>query len=228
MLSTMNHRWLTAGVGVLAVGLVAACGRGPQDAAVAGGPTTTTTVAGATTTTAVPVSTTVASTTTTLPERLTERSRLRLDGIGPITVGMTLAEATAAAGTPVRVNEPVPIGDGSCQYARAEGAPAGLWFMVFRGRIVRIDVFGDRGEPSSIATLSGVKVGSTEAEVMAAYPGRITVQRHPYTPTGHYLVYNPVDPASRAYGLIFETDGRRVGSFRSGLADPVQWIEGCA
>ncbi len=60
---------------------------------------------------------------------------------------------------------------------------------------------------------------------MAAYPGRIEVTGHPYVETGHYLRYRSPDPA---LGLICETDGRRVTSFRSGRADALEAIESCA
>ena len=160
------------------------------------------------------------------PERLSESSRLRLDGIGPVTVGMTLDEASAAAGMPLRI---VPnsdrVGTGGCAYARPEGGPTGLSFMVLNGRIARIDVGGN----SAIRTLSGIGPGSTEAEVHATYPGRISAQPNPYSGHrgGRDLLYQP-DDGSRHLGLLFQTDGGRVGSFRSGLHGAVMAPEGCA
>ena len=160
------------------------------------------------------------------PERLSESSRLRLDGIGPVTVGMTLDEASAAAGMPLRI---VPnsdrVGTGGCAYARPEGGPTGLSFMVLNGRIARIDVGGN----SAIRTLSGIGPGSTEAEVQATYPGRISAQPNPYSGHrgGRDLLYQP-DEGSRHLGLLFQTDGGRVSSFRSGLYGAVMAPEGCA
>ncbi len=160
------------------------------------------------------------------PERLSESSRLRLDGIGPVMVGMTLDEASAAAGMPLRT---VPnsdlVGTGGCAYARPEGGPTGLSFMVLKGRIARIDVGGN----SAIRTLSDIGPGSTEAEVQATYPGRISAQPNPYSGHrgGRDLLYQP-DEGSRHLGLLFQTDGGRVGSFRSGLHGAVMAPEGCA
>jgi hypothetical protein len=154
-------------------------------------------------------------------EQLTDSSRLRLDGIGAIDIGMTLEEASAATGMNVRiVSEDFGTG---CRYAAAAGGPTGLSFMVVAERIVRIDVGGGQ-EPSPIKTLSGISVGSSEDEVMAAYPGRIQVTPNAYSDTYHDLVYNSSDPT---LGLIFVTDGERVISFRSGQAGPVSAIEGC-
>lgn len=162
-----------------------------------------------------------------VPERLSESSRLRLDGIGPVLVGMTLDEASAAAGMPLRI---VPnsdrAGTGSCAYVRPEGGPTGLSFMVLDGRkIARIDVGGD----SAISTLSGIRTGSTEAEVHATYPDRINAQPNPYSGHrgGRDLVYQP-DEGSRHLGLLFQTDGGRVVSFRAGIHGAVMAPEGCA
>jgi hypothetical protein len=58
----------------------------------------------ATQTTAASTTTTTAPTTTTTAAGLSESSPLRFDGIGPIKVGMTLAEAKAAAGKPMTVD----------------------------------------------------------------------------------------------------------------------------
>ena len=189
-----------------------------------------------TVTTAVPAtgpSTTVSGpattspTTTAPPERLTAASRLSLDAVGPVRVGMTLKEAAAAAGVPVRLLD-MPPGP-ECRYAvpdRAAGTGDDLAFMVVDGRIARIDV-GIMG-PDRIRTVSGIGKGSTEAEVRATYPGRIRVEPHPYVPNGRYLVYMPSDPGLRHLSLIFETVDGEVRSFRSGLAEQVSWTEGCS
>src|SRR5688572_16130083 len=71
------------------------------------------------------------STTTTAPG-LSDESRLVFDGIGPINVGMTLAEASAAAGQPVEI-DPGYVLDG-CAYAEVKGGPQGLLLMVLRDK----------------------------------------------------------------------------------------------
>ena len=159
------------------------------------------------------------------PEQLSESSRLRLDGIGPVVVGMTLDEASAAAGTPVRMipNSNV-AGTGRCAYARPDGGPEGLSFMVLDDRIARVDVANSR-----IRTVSGVGTGSTEAEVQAAYPGRVRVEPNPYTGHrgGRDMVY-VADEASAHLSLLFQADGGRVRSLRSGLLGAVMAPEGCS
>jgi hypothetical protein len=143
---------------------------------------------------------------------------------------MTLAEATAAVGKPVEVN-PNYILDG-CAYAAVEGGPKELSFMVGREketdpwRIFRADV----NEGSPIATISGIRVGDSEARVKETYSGKggtLTVESHPYTgPKGHYVIYD-VDGKGGDL-LIFETDGTKVTMFRAGEEGAVRAIEGCA
>ena len=183
---------------------------------------TVTTVAGGTPATTKPP----AGPSTTQPKTAWEDVRLSLDGLGPVDIGMTPAEASAAAGFPIRVAPETDLGRG-CAYAKADRGPSDRLFMVVDGRIVRIDI-GGRGEARQTLTVSGIGVGSTEDEVKRTYPGRITVQGHPYVPAGHYLVYTPADPALQHLRMIFETDGRVVTTFRAGLQGPVSWIEGCA
>ena len=166
-------------------------------------------------------STTVRATTTTTtrpPERLTSEARLRMDGIGPIRVGMTVDQASAAAGVPIRVGDDE---FGNCRYAWVP-AFEGLDIFVIDGRIARVGV-GD----GPIRTVSGIGIGATEAEVHRVYGSRITVERHIYAPTGHYLVYTAADPSLQQFSLLFETDGRVVTTFRSGLKGAVARPEGC-
>jgi hypothetical protein len=145
-------------------------------------------------------------------------------------MGMTLAQATAAVGMPVKLDPNYILDD--CAYALVEGGPKGLSFMVLRDgasapwKIYRADV----GQESSIATFSGIRSGATEGQVKAAYSGKggtYTVEPHPYTgPEGHYLSYDADGKGGKL--LIFETDGKKVTSFRAGEEGAVQAIEGCA
>lgn len=167
--------------------------------------------------------------------QLNNLEKLALDGIGPIRVGMTIAEAEKAAG--IKLVEPDRFrANESCYYVqRQTGAPQ-VGFMVFSGsgsktmdrnydRITRIDV--DPG--SSVTTLSGAGIGTTEAQVKAMYPGKIKATPHPYSghDGGQYLTYMPRYLADQRYSLIFETYKGKVVRFRSGFADAVSQIEGC-
>src|SRR5438270_5639850 len=108
-----------------------ACGSGPTVRSAPPGPAEpavpTTTAPVVATTTGAAAATTVVPSTTAAPERLTTASRLRLDGIGPVMVGMTLEQASAAAGTAIRVVVPS-ARPPECSYAQADEGPAGLSF----------------------------------------------------------------------------------------------------
>jgi hypothetical protein len=155
-----------------------------------------------------------------------EDLRLSLDGLGPVDIGMSPAQASAAAGVQIRIDPKMDLGNG-CTYARADRGPDDRLFMVVDGRIVRIDI-GGRGTAARTRTVSGIGVGSTEDDVKRTYPGRITVQPREYVSGGHYLLYTPADPRLQHLRMLFETDGKVVTSFRAGEANPVSWTEGCA
>ena len=56
---------------------------------------------------------------------------------------------------------------------------------------------------------------------------RVRVEPHPYLfERGNYL--RVTDPDHPGYELLFETADGVVTSYRSGLAEYVAWIEGCA
>ncbi|MGH8971928.1 MAG: hypothetical protein ACRD0C_01815 [Acidimicrobiia bacterium] len=196
-----------------------ACGETDEQ----GAESTTTTAAAETTTT------TAAPTTTTAGKDLSEDSPLRLDGIGPIKIGMTPAEATQALGRDVAVDENEVLND-TCGYAKASGGPDNLAFMVLRNdakaewRIHRVDVY----DGSRIATGEGIRIGSTEDDVKKAYGAQVKVEEHPYQgPEGHYLIVN-ADGEGTGFKFIFETDGATVTRFRSGNDEAASFIEGCA
>ena len=161
----------------------------------------------------------VATTTSVTGPALNASSRLDLRGLGPVRVGMTVAEATAAAGIPV-----VAAADtAECTYATAPGGPESVLFMLVDRHIVRVDV----RPPSPVKTRSGAGVGDTEAQVQALYPP-LEVSAHKYVPGGHYLTFVPDDPADEDLRLIFETDGSTVTQFRSGRLPEVAHVEGCS
>ncbi len=95
--------------------------------------------------------------------------------------------------------------------------------MIIDGRVARVDL-----QPgATIRTAEGAGIGDTEERIHALYPGRVEVQPHHYV-DGHYLIVRPVTPADSSHRIIFETDGKRVTSYRTGRLPEVRWIEGCS
>ena len=151
--------------------------------------------------------------------KLTAQSKLSINSIGPIRVGMSVAQAEAAAG--VKLTRP---DNRECSYIRPQNSNYDFLMMVTNNRIARIDVRGK----SRITTISGSRIGDTESKIKSLYPGQITVTPHKYQPKGHYLIFTPKDRNEANYRIVFETNGTRVTSFRGGKQPEVEWVEGCS
>jgi hypothetical protein len=68
-----------------------------------------------------------------------------------------------------------------------------------------------------------VGIGSTEQQVLAAFPGA-TVEPHKYEPEGHYVTMTDPDAG---VSLLFETLRGTVTAFHTGDAGAVALVEGC-
>jgi len=148
--------------------------------------------------------------------KITEKSVVLYDSIGPVKVGMTVSQAGRALGTPL-----VKDGDEEegCYYVVPSKSPEGVAFMVIKRRIVRIDI-----DSELFATERGARIGDTEQRVKELYKGHIKISEHPYDDNGHYLTVN----VGKGFKIIFETDGKRVTRFRVGKSLAVGYIEGCS
>ena len=140
-------------------------------------------------------------------------------GIPPLTVGMAIAEASAALKTGLVA--PPGADTSACTYLQWSDAPEGVRVMTSGGRIARIDV-----NSGSTATAAGARVGDTEQRIDSLYKGRVASSPHKYT-KGHYLTVTPVAPADSGYRIVFETDGQRVTKYRAGRRPEVELVEGC-
>lgn len=157
--------------------------------------------------------------------QLTENSKLAINGIGPFRIGMTVEEASRAAGVKL-----VFVASGpdaySCSYFKPQVEPQGISFMVTKERIARVDISNER-----IATIRGAKIGDTEDRIISLYPGHIQVTKHPFplrpNENRKHLTFVPKDAADNNYRIIFETGNNRVYHLRSGKLPEVGYIEGC-
>jgi hypothetical protein len=150
-----------------------------------------------------------------------ERARrlvVSYDGFGPVKIGMTLSQASRALG--VRVTRDAGYAGDDCYYATPKGGFKGIAFMMSGTRIVRIDV-----ESGSYTTDRGAKIGDSEARIKLLYKGAYKVSRHKYFDAGRYI---EVEIKGGRYGIIFETDGKRVTTYRVGRPEQVGYVEGCS
>jgi hypothetical protein len=156
--------------------------------------------------------------------QLTERSKLAINGIGPIRVGMTVSEASRSAGVKLVKALDGSRPDNSCAFFDIQGGPQGISFMTTKDRIVSVYISNER-----ITTISGAKIGDSVAKILKLYPPA-QMQTELSGRSQKRFTFIPRDAADRNYRLIFETDTgtNRVKRFRSGQLPEVEYREGCA
>ena len=146
---------------------------------------------------------------------------VRMDGYGDMRFGMSADEAKKAWGGELKG---VPAEEGACYYLTPKWVttPSDFAFMIENGKFVRYDV----GNDQEVAP-GGGRRGMTEAQIDAAYPGRVAKSPHKYVEGGKYLRVEADDGSDGV--LVFETDAAgNVSEWHAGLAPQVDWIEGCS
>jgi len=160
------------------------------------------------------------------PGALTPFSALDSGGLGPIRVGMSVSELSAALTIPLSIEaldgEPAA---GSCVYV---GADDFVQISILAeatsstdGTITAITVWDGPWK-----TPSGLGLGSSETAVLDALGDSIVQSPHTYTP-GQYLDFIPSDE-SDLNSVRFATNGHQVISISVGRQDWVGLVEGCA
>ena len=125
--------------------------------------------------------------------------------------------------------EEVATGKGCEMFGAGSGWP-GLSLMFEEGVLTRIDLFDPDGPdpktPLPATTEKGAHIGMMIEQVKKLYGAMLKQSPHPYLEdAGSYLRWQPGEDDK--YGLVFETDRKMVTSFRIGMANSVQYIEGC-
>ena len=144
--------------------------------------------------------------------------RTRVDGFGPIRIGMTRAQAERAAGLPL--SDDRAVSSAYCYYLDFTRGIKGVIFMVTEGRISRVDVLSP-----GYATLSGARIGDTEARLQELYGEHAKFAPHKYLgAAGNYVTITSRDGR---YAVQFETKHGRVFRFRAGKFPEVALTEGC-
>jgi hypothetical protein len=139
---------------------------------------------------------------TSTEERLTADSRLGYAGLGPLRLGMSIAEVEKAG----KVTVSIP----SCT-ARIESPEAGLALFDVSG------YFGGDGElwvievgTPAISTISGIHVGSTADDVRRAYSNVVEsgVVEAPVANGYSYFTQTITNPEGRFIRFVVDTDER--------------------
>lgn len=136
---------------------------------------------------------------------------------GPLRYGMSMDQVERSMG--LKHLDTSKWGSGWCEYRSVPlGQGDTVAAMFVDSRLVRVDVLeGDR------RTVEGARIGDSEARIRELYGAGVVVSPHAYI-DGHYLTV--AGPDSTA--MVFETDGKKVLSYRAGLLPAVSWIEGCS
>jgi hypothetical protein len=145
---------------------------------------------------------------------------LGLDSLGPIRAGMTVEQVLALADfSGMERHQPAD----QCWYlhygqGRKSDGPS-FQLMIIEDRVVRIELLG------TLHTLSGARIGSTEAELKQLYGPGLDVQPHKYDENGHTITYRSNDGAN---GLRFETSSGKVTAIQAGPWEHLNYVEGCS
>lgn len=150
----------------------------------------------------------VTDTTVVRVPALSSGSTISTVGLDDVYFGMTLTEAqdASASGFIVAGSEA-----SACFSATPDAGPEGITFTFVDGRVERVDVTAP-----PIATRSGARVGSTEAEVRTLYGDRLTQVTRDDGKPGNQLVFVPRDAEDAAFRLVFRTDGTTVTDYHAG------------
>jgi hypothetical protein len=141
---------------------------------------------------------------------------LRSDGIGPVQVGMDLAQLNSA----LRASFPKPADRESqtCFYVEVP-RHAGVRIMLLDGRVARVDVVN-----TLTRTAKGIRNGDAEAYARKVYGEKLMVSPHKYEPNGHYLT---VHSADGEFGTRFETKAGKIVRCYAGIVRAIELVEGC-
>lgn len=152
-------------------------------------------------------------------------------GLQSARVGMTMDRAAKSLGWRLRLDR-YSGASNPCWLVPVGPAAHGVWVLTTRGRkgpVERFSVMTQMGvridARRTPRTAAGIGIGSTRAQVLTAYRGRVKQSAHEYT-SGQYL--DVAGPRGSGTALRFETDHRgRVVAMHSGKVPQVFYIENC-
>jgi hypothetical protein len=148
---------------------------------------------------------------------------LTVEGYGDMRIGMPIAEARQVSGQPMNNEALEPEIPGACseqRYTTSDGDQ--LWLMFEGDVITRITA---SNEAPRTRTAQNVGVGSTDAEVRAAYENVIEEGAHYNEPPAHNLLIWTVPDQS---GLLFEVNEQGIVTAVHAGGPSIRYMEGCA
>jgi hypothetical protein len=152
-------------------------------------------------------------------------------GVGPVRLGMTAAEAQRALNVRLKKQEGI-SGDNEklCWIgARSDGIEPGIFYLVERGKITRIDVDATGPVPKGVVpaatTAAGIGINSTEKQIRHAYGGKVRATEN--TDAGVGVTWMTVRSPDKRRGINFQIVDGRVTSFWTAMYPAILYYEGC-
>lgn len=155
------------------------------------------------------------------PAALTSASIVTLRALGPVRIGMSVAEASEAAGLELRRDLGRSSTD-SCYHVNAGPTMRGVSFMVVNDLIRRINI----DPPSPVATRSGVGIGTTASNLREVYSDNIQ-RADSAAAGGQGWAFVPNDEFDDDFRIYFEIEAGSVARYRLGSRPSVDSPGGC-
>ncbi|MEU0661039.1 hypothetical protein [Streptomyces lavendulocolor] len=135
--------------------------------------------------------------------------RVTVDGMGPIRIGMSGEQVEKAVGSPLTI-----VGDFShCAEGTVSGAPDGLSLRFMENTLVAVSV----EPPATVATASGMRVGTTRDELIRTYGDEISTVSA--DDRSERLVFAPTAPRFGGRVIVFDLKDDHVERFTAGTRD---------
>lgn len=142
---------------------------------------------------------------------------LRMDGIGPLKIGMNFSDANKASGNILKKTPKKNLPTESCDFIPVKNHP-GLALMFVDGRLKRMDVFRN-----GIHTQTGIVVGANVQQVLDLYPNA-EVEPNEYEPEEQYIT---ATSENGELSIRFETRNGKIYQFYAGESKAVHYTEQC-
>lgn len=167
------------------------------------------------------------------PEQPVDANALTANGWGPLRIGMTTAEITAALGPDA---DPDAVGGAdpqACDQFRPERAPEGMLLMTEQGVLTRISLTRN----NTLKTDRGFGLGDTAAAIKTAYGAAAVSTPHRYVeaPAEYIAAWVGRTPAvgeyvqdANARGIVYETNAQGVVQTIHAGGPSIQYVEGCS
>ncbi|MGE0741593.1 MAG: hypothetical protein AB7O98_09640 [Hyphomonadaceae bacterium] len=179
-----------------------------------------------------PATTTAPEPTEAPPAPAADADAITAEGWNSLRIGMTRADVTAIVGataTPGAVGGPDPA---ACDLFHPANAPAGMLVMIQQDVLTSITLRNN----TTLRTDRGFGVGSSAAEIKAAYGASALSEPHKYVDGAEYITIWSVgaptggvwveDPNAR--GIRYETDAQGVVTAVHAGGPSIQNVEGCS